>query len=173
MQPFNPERTVKHYTMTLCAPPSDVFPLLCPVRESDWIEPWSCDMVYTQSGIAEKNAIFKTDFSSQGGRETWVVCRYDPPEAIEFIRFIPEFKVNRLDVALMPAAETTRATWTHTYTGLSEAGNRWIRDLSDETFQSEKRMLEKLLNHYLKTGTLLKMVDVGPDRHPYDQNAQR
>ena len=73
----------------------------------------------------------------------------------------------------MPAAETTRATWTHTFTGLSEAGNRWIRNLSDETFQAEKKMLEKLLNHYLETGNMLKMVDLNPNSHPYDQKVQR
>jgi hypothetical protein len=38
---------VKRYTMNLCAPPADVFPLLCPVRECEWIEPWSCDMIFS------------------------------------------------------------------------------------------------------------------------------
>jgi hypothetical protein len=45
MNEFAAKRIVKSYTMHLCAPPAEVFPLLCPVRETDWIEPWSCDMV--------------------------------------------------------------------------------------------------------------------------------
>lgn len=45
MNEFIAERIVKSYTMHLCAPPADVFPLLCPVREYEWIEPRSCDMV--------------------------------------------------------------------------------------------------------------------------------
>jgi hypothetical protein len=54
-----------------------VFPLLCPVREYEWIEPWSCDMVFSESGLAENNAVFRTHFPAQGGEETWVVCRYE------------------------------------------------------------------------------------------------
>ena len=46
MAEFKSIRVVKCYTMNLCAAPADVFPLLCPVREYEWIEPWSCDMVY-------------------------------------------------------------------------------------------------------------------------------
>jgi hypothetical protein len=46
MTVFKSIRVVKSYTMNLCAAPADVFPLLCPVREYEWIEPWCCDMVF-------------------------------------------------------------------------------------------------------------------------------
>jgi hypothetical protein len=59
---FKAERVVKKYTMNLSAEPAVVFPLLCPVREYEWIEPWSCDMVFSASGVAENNAVFMTDF---------------------------------------------------------------------------------------------------------------
>jgi hypothetical protein len=164
---FKAERTVRQYTMSLCAPPARVFPLLCPVREYEWIEPWSCDMVFTESGVAEDNAVFKTNFAAQGGAEIWVVCRYERDRAIEFIRLVPDFKVNRLDIALTPAKEATLATWTNTYTGLSEAGNQWIRNLDDDTFLSEKAALEKMLNHYLKTGAMLAMSEIRLEKDPY------
>ena len=77
MVEFKAERVVKSYTMTLGAPPVDVFPLLCPVREYEWIEPWSCDMVFSASGLAENNAVFRTNFPTQGDEENWVVCRYE------------------------------------------------------------------------------------------------
>ena len=161
MSGFNAERVVKRYTMNLCAPPCDVFPLLCPVREYEWIAPWSCDMVYSASGIAEENAVFTTRFPAQGGEETWVVCRYEPDRAIEFIRVAAGFKVNRLDIALTAAAPGTRIEWTHTYTGLSEAGNRWIRALDDDELRREKAVIEKMLDHYLKTGAMLTWADLG------------
>jgi hypothetical protein len=167
MSAFRSERAVKQYVMHLCAAPADVFPLLCPVREYDWIEPWACDMVYTASGVAEANAVFKTNFPAQGGEETWVVCRYEKDRAIEFIRLVPNFKVNRLDIALAPANGKTVATWTHTYTGLSAAGNRWIRDQTAEVFLSEKKALEKMLNHYLETGTRLSLSDLALKSDPY------
>jgi len=160
MTDFNAERVVKSYTMQLCAPPAKVFPLLCPVREYDWIEPWACDMVFSAGGVAENNAVFTTEFESQGGAEVWVVCRYEQDRAIEFIRVAPGLKVNRLDISLSDAAGGTQALWTNTYTGLSKAGNRWIRHLTDEAFGQEKAAVEKMLNHYLKTGAMLKLADL-------------
>ncbi|MDO8986641.1 MAG: hypothetical protein Q7V14_00255 [Coriobacteriia bacterium] len=35
-----PNRVVRSYTQNLNANPSDVFRLLCPVREADWIKGW-------------------------------------------------------------------------------------------------------------------------------------
>ena len=173
MTEFHAERVVKRYTMQLNAPPDAVFPLLCPVREYDWIEPWSCDMVFSVSGTAENNAVFTTDFESQGGAEVWVVCRYERDRAIEFIRVTPGVKVNRLDISLAAAGSVTRSIWTHTYTGLSAAGNQWIRRLTDETFGLEKAAVEKMLNHYLATGAMLNMADLNIETRYYGQDSER
>lgn len=170
MTGFKAKRAIKTYTMNLCAPPVDVFPLLCPVREYDWIEPWSCDMVFSADGVAEKNAVFTTDFPAQGGHEIWVVSRFEKDRAIEFIRLSPGLKVNRLDLALTAAGEGTRLEWTHTYTGLSEAGNQWIDEMTDDTFRTEKVAIETMLNHYLKTGMMLKWADLDPEADPYGHN---
>ena len=40
---------------------SKVFPLLCPVREADWIDGWNPVLVLTQSGFAEQDCVFITD----------------------------------------------------------------------------------------------------------------
>ncbi len=49
-----PGNRVSHtYTMTIAADAATIFPLLCPVREFDWIDVWSCDVVYSESGVAE------------------------------------------------------------------------------------------------------------------------
>ena len=167
MTSFKAEREVKSYTMSLVSPPADVFPLLCPVREYEWIEPWQCDMVFSAGGVAENNAIFTTAFPAQGGGEIWVVCRYETNRAIEFIRVSPGLKVNRLDLALTAVADGTRLQWTHTYTGLSEAGNQWIREITDDTFRTEKVAIETMLNHYLKTGTMLNWADLESEADPY------
>jgi hypothetical protein len=67
--------------MRLDAPPDRIFPLLCPVREYDWIPTWSCDMIYSESGVAENDCVFATAFPEEGPRESWVVVRYEPPLA--------------------------------------------------------------------------------------------
>lgn len=40
MKIVKPNRVSRTYTQQLCAEPEEVFPLLCPVREADWIEGW-------------------------------------------------------------------------------------------------------------------------------------
>jgi len=47
------------------APPGKVFPLLCPLREYEWIEGWQCEMLHSDSGIAEKNCVFRTRFPGE------------------------------------------------------------------------------------------------------------
>lgn len=56
------ERTRVHFRQPqhVSAEPEAIFPLLCPVREFDWIPTWDCDLVYTGSGIAEEGCVFRT-----------------------------------------------------------------------------------------------------------------
>ena len=59
---MNHARTIKTHTMLLEGTPESVFPLLCPIREYAWIEPWRCTLIYSESGYAEQDCVFQTDF---------------------------------------------------------------------------------------------------------------
>ncbi len=83
---MNGKRTIKRHTMLLEGSPESIFPLLCPVRESEWIETWQCTMVYSDSGFAEQDCVFRTDFPQDGPRDTWVLSRYERPKLVEFVR---------------------------------------------------------------------------------------
>ena len=74
MTDFQAKRIIRHYKERIAASPSQIFPLLCPVREYDWLEGWDCDMIYSESGFAENNNVFTTGFLGQG-KEIWVVTR--------------------------------------------------------------------------------------------------
>ncbi len=67
---MNRLRKIKAHTILLEAAPETVFPLLCPVREYDWIESWHCRMVYSKSGFAEQDCIFQTNSANDGPTET-------------------------------------------------------------------------------------------------------
>jgi hypothetical protein len=144
---------------TYQASPDAVFPLLCPVREYDWIPEWDCDIVYTDSGVAELGCIFRTPASTTriagAGEEVWVVSRYAPGEAIEFIKFAADLYVVKYDIALTadgPAA--TRTTWTQTVTGLSEEGNTMVRQRSADNYAAVMQALESKMNRFLATGAV-------------------
>jgi hypothetical protein len=141
------KRAVTEYIGALDSPPEAVFPLLCPVREYEWLDGWACEMVYTESGVAEENCIFRTAF---GEPATWNVDRYEPPRRIAFT-VVSSSHACRLSIALEPtAAGGTRIVWRRTCTGLSEAGNATVGAWSTD----RDRDLTRALDHFLKAGTM-------------------
>jgi len=156
MEQFHSKRNVQTRVMTLAASPRKVFPLLCPKREYDWIPVWQCRMIYSDTGYAEDNGIFYTNYRRDRGPEWWVVTRYEPCRAIEFIRLAPGLRITRLDIHLAgDGPEGTIATWTQTMTALSPEGNSYIDRYGDSSYSQEIRIIAEMLNHYLQTGTML------------------
>jgi hypothetical protein len=152
-------RTTKSYTMILSGAPECVFPLLCPVREYEWVEPWQCEIIFSDSGRAESDCIFRTDFPDDGPADTWVVSKYQPYSLIEFIRMNP-LRVIRYTIELRGTeSQTTEATWTQIITGLNQEGDRLVQGMTDDEYAMEKAVLERMLNHYLITGRMLREVD--------------
>lgn len=157
---FRAARITISYEMKLKSSPDKVFPLLCPTREYDWIEPWDCNLIFSYSGFAELDCVFQTDFPSDGGLETWVVTRYEPGKVIQFIRANP-VKVIRYTISLSDNGDgTTSAVWEQLITGLNDEGNNFVFAYSDEKYLDEMQTLEKMLNHYLETGNMLKLEDI-------------
>jgi hypothetical protein len=142
--------------MQIAAAPAMVFPLLCPSREYDWIDTWKCRMVYSDSGHAEADCIFKTNFPADGPEDTWVVCRYEPPLLIEFVR-VNALRAIRYTIRLRETeGGGTEADWRQIITGLNDEGDSWVRSLQETAFRARMTELEKMLEHYLKTGRMLK-----------------
>jgi hypothetical protein len=137
------------------ASPEVVFPLLCPVREYEWIADWNCRMVYTASGIAEAGAIFRTSFPEKGD-EVWTVSRYEPHQAIAFLVVAWNVMVTELSFELEAEDEgRTLARVRHTFTALSDAGARAVAARTPEIHERDVRVLEVLVNHFLATGQAL------------------
>jgi hypothetical protein len=159
MTTFKPCRVIDHGRQHYPATPEKVFPLLCPVRESEWLEGWHYEMIWSESGVAEENCIFSTDFADVGGREIWVISHYAPPAAIEFVRFGRQDVVIRLAIQLTDAGDgKTMADWRRVCTGLTPEGNMYLANLGGGAFEEQMRVLERTLSHYLTTGEMLKGV---------------
>jgi hypothetical protein len=144
----------RHTTFDVSAAPEEVFPLLCPVREYDWIEGWTCRMVHTESGVAEKDCVFRTDFD--GEPMTWVVGRYEPPARIEFTCFVPDLHVMRLAIALSGGPDRTRLDWTRRWLSLGPAGDAWLLARTEGHHEQRMAWLRDSLRHYLETGDMLR-----------------
>jgi uncharacterized protein YndB with AHSA1/START domain len=144
----------RHTTFDVSAPPERVFPLLCPVREYDWIANWACEMVHSESGVAEEDCVFRTRF--RDGPMTWTVSRHEPPTRIEFTCVVPDLYVMRLKIALAGDAALTRLEWTRRWLPLSPAGEGWIEERTEAEYEQMMAMLRDSLRHYLATGDMLR-----------------
>jgi len=147
---FRGRRAKTDYTHEVEAPPEAVFPLLCPVREYEWVEGWTCEMVFSESGVAEENCVFRTG-GAPHGVATWCVTRYELPAKIEFVVVAADM-VMRLSITLERTAAGTKLHWVRLFTGLTDEGNAHAGDRTVE----RDRALGEQLNYFLKTGKMLR-----------------
>jgi len=152
-QTIKGERTVFTGKQSYSFPPKDVFPMLCPVREYEYIPGWECNIVYLDSGLAEQGGVFTTHSHGEGGqRDVWVISRYDANRAIEFVRVNGmRSMVYRIELQGTQTGGTV-VTWEQVVTGLTEEGNYHVQTLKQSDFTTMLSRMQELLQHYLATG---------------------
>ncbi len=138
----------RRFVLRAPAPPDRVFPLLCPVRELDWVDGWAAEIVRSESGTAELGCVFRT------GPFNWVVHAYAPPERIGFTIVQADQLVELLDVTLEPDGDDTLLTWRRVVTALGPEGRHTMASWAD-AWDSLHEYLERALAHHLRTGGLL------------------
>ena len=145
-----PFTACREYRQTLDAPPDAVFPLLCPVREREWVVGWDPHVVVTASGVIEPGCIFVTP-GDDGLDSIWVTTRHDPRERlVEFVKVTPGSTVGRIAIRLEAAAEgRTHAHVSYAYTALSGAGREFVEEFTEERFERFMRAWEDALNAFL------------------------
>jgi hypothetical protein len=147
-------KVIREYTMTLSAPPEKVFPLLCPVREHEWLESWHARIVQTESGLAEDGCVFVTG-DSDSAEEIWTVVGHERNRSVAFVMVAPQRHVMRLRIDIEAAGPGTRALWTRTYVPLSKRGDEELSATGGEAYRERMQKLEAQLDHFLRTGAML------------------
>jgi hypothetical protein len=150
-----PNRVTRTYTQKLVAPSAKVFPLLCPVREADWLEGWNPPAVFSVSGFAEPDCVFLTD--ADGGHAIWYITRHEPGSGfVEMIKITPAVTACRLTIQLRESATGSEATITYSHTSLGPAGDTLVASFTEEHYRQFMRDWETRINHYLAHGTALR-----------------
>ena len=157
-QEFKALRESKTFIHHLDATPAEIIPLLCPVREYEWIEGWQCRLIFSQSGVNETGCVFTTEFPEKGPG-IWITTRHEPQAgAVEFAVFYPGCLLEKLEILVSPAPDGgSDVRWQRAFTGLSQAGNRLISDTILPGFRAQHQRLEKALAHFLAFGEMLKL----------------
>ncbi len=153
MTEFQAAHITHEYTQTNLARPERVFPLLCPVREADWVPGWRYRLIFSQSGVAELGCIFATP-NEDGSQTTWMVTEYDPVAfRIGFVWMNPGLLATQIRIRLeRESGDRTTTQIQYAYTGLSERGNAEVERYDEAWFREKMQSWEAAINHYLNTG---------------------
>ena len=147
-------KRIKHHVMQIAASPAVVFPLVCPVREADWIDGWSCEMLHSESGLAELGCVFKTNRAPEN-EAFWIMTRCDSPREAEYVRFVTGKMFVVLRFQLAATEYGTAMEVTYSFTGVTEAGNAFVETVVPQYIELALNHLEASLNHFVKTGQKL------------------
>lgn len=153
-----PLRAARTYVQHLVAGPEKVFPLLCPVREADWIEDWDPLAVFTNSGIAEQDCVFVTP--AQPNNAIWYITRYEPENGfVEMLKITPGVTACKLTIQLRAVPDGSEAEVTYSHTSLGPEGDAFVRSFTEEYYRQFMREWEEQINHYLRRGSMLRKAD--------------
>lgn len=153
---FKAKRITRNYCQTINSTSDEIFPLLCPEREKEWLDGWDYKMIYSESGIAEEGAVFST---SENGEENtiWIITNHDKENyVVEFARVTTNSKASTLKIRVnQKDSKSSYVDITYTYTSLGEQGNKFIEDYVEKTFLKIMVFWEKSMNYFLETGNKL------------------
>ena len=159
LEGINKPRRVKHsYTQSIKGTPGQIFPLLCPVREADWIPGWATDWVISSSGVAEQGCMFQTPSRPGSGEAAsiWVITRHDADAyEVEMFKVTPGFTIGKLQVSMSVQSDTlTNVTIAYEFTSLGQLGDTYLEGFTTEWYEKFMQVWEAQMNHYLETGGL-------------------
>ena len=149
------QRIDRESVFELKAGAEDVFPLLCPVREYEWIPDWSCEMVHSKSGVAERDAVFHTRMIF-GKKAVWCCITYEPPRLIEYLFVVGKSGVVRLSIRLDESSDgSTRVAWAMRFT-LSSLMSRFVAKItSHEGYEAMIATRRLQLEEYFAKASLV------------------
>jgi hypothetical protein len=156
MKILSPVWIRREFTQELQGSAAQVFPLLCPVREVEWIQGWEPDVVYSRSGQAEEDCVFIT---WEGADEAiWVITSHDREAGhLEFVKTTPASLLTRIRIQLKDAGPgRCLAHVSYRHTSLSPRGDGLVAAFTQERWEGLMRRWEARLNHFLVTGRMLR-----------------
>jgi hypothetical protein len=156
MKISKPVRATRTYVQHLDAKPAAVFPLLCPVREAEWIEGWDPPTVISASGYAEPDCVFTS--RSEPSDAVWYITRHEPDAGfVEMLKITPTVTACRLTIRLRPSADRTAAEITYCHTSLGPQGDEFVASFTEDFYRAFMQDWEARMNHYLRHGAALQL----------------
>lgn len=155
MKLAKPVRVTRTFTQRLVGTPEAVFPLLCPVREVDWIHGWDPILVVSEAGCAEVDCVFTTAASPTDA--VWYITRHEPENGfVEMLKITPSVTACRLTIQLRGVPGGCEAQVTYMHTSLGPDGDAFVSDFTETYYAKFMQDWESRMNHFLRSGQALR-----------------
>ena len=158
--------TIKHTSsFTINQPIEVMFPLFSAEGEKLWIPIWDYENIMGSTELRE-DYVFLTQIAGHGEEKTiWLVKQYKPKSYfVQFYRVEPNDKVAIITVECFKLAQTTTdVKVTYDYIGLSQKGNDFIDNYSENDHHKFIGEWETMLLEYFNpkdTDTRMKNMDL-------------
>jgi hypothetical protein len=123
----NAERCERTAELSFGHPVEAVFEMFTPEGERGWADGWDPVPIHPSGETGVRDAVFATEHG--GAHAVWLVTELDAANnVVEYVNFVDGERVTRVGVACESVAPSaTRAVVRYVVTGLSEAGNAYVR----------------------------------------------
>jgi hypothetical protein len=149
------KRLFLSYRHQFKSPCKEIFQLLCPVREDDWIPGWREQrrLVYSESGLAELGCVFITTGQPHlMGPATWVNNVYKPFEEIQYSA-VNEHLVYQIGFELKSFDSGCDVVMTRRWTALTQDAENFLGKMESAVLQKPPDLFS-LMDHFLATGKM-------------------
>jgi len=157
-EPFLGKTLTRTFLQHLSASPAVVFPLMSPAGEEKWAYGWNPEFISQGAESGAAGTIFRIHNEEEGEDSIWFLREWDR-EAWKG-EYIIYYSASRLTVLRFilksDGPDRCQALIAYTWTALTPSGNRFIEQHSGPYFEQYMKLWEASLNHYLKTGQMLK-----------------
>jgi len=129
----------------------EVFPLLCPKREEEWIPGWECETIWSKSGYNEEGAIFRT-VKPYDTELYWTTLQYDiKGKIVDFLITAPHLFVFRFIIKIHENGNgflTIR--FNQVFTSIAEEGDTFLKGYESQDFGARLKNIKGFMNSHLE-----------------------
>ncbi|MFC2133158.1 hypothetical protein ACFLTH_00955 [Bacteroidota bacterium] len=137
---------------TIDQPVDKVFPLQSPEGEKLWVPGWDYENLMGHTNLHE-DYIFTTQTHDHAAADAlWIVKTFDPDNYhVQYYKIEPGEKIGIVTVHCETVnGDRTKVTITYKYLGLSEKGNEFIRNFSEDEYELFILEWKRLLEEYFE-----------------------
>lgn len=127
-----------------------VMPLLCPVKERDWVPGWEPLMLWSDSGVIETGCTYTT--VDPLGVAIWQVLHYRPELGqIELMKVVADQVLTHIQLDVVSAPRGCKLKLNYRYTAVGDRGINYLRRFDDLKWQQFVERWQQGIERYLNS----------------------